>query len=234
LKEDAKNFCSREEAIEVVNSIERSVSGDLFPADIMELYDLKITKENYDPPNPRAIGRWLEQNKEDRSYFAEPEHEEEEYTTRVPRNPLSIGLALGVGADDYVLRRNTRTVISGYSWTTEAPFKYLKVRLEPRMPNVTPEECYIAPIISRTHIRLFWGFSHFEYTDWDKARPIGKVEWITADSALRDKERVNNLVKSALEKFVAFVEEPLVAKWGANPAAPLDEQKGAAKSRKQD
>jgi hypothetical protein len=94
------------------------------------------------------------------------------------------------------------------------PFSYIRLRLEPHTPNLTPEECYLVPVVSRTHLRLFWAFSHFVYVDWNRTDLAGKLEWTFSEAALKDVSALDAMFASILTQFSRFVEEPLLAKWG--------------------
>jgi hypothetical protein len=82
-----------------------------------------------------------------------------------------------------------------------------------------PEERFIAPILSRTHVRVFWAFAHFEYIDWENTRRIGSLDWSTDEALLKDTAAVAKLIKTIVARFWSFVEEPLRAKWGPAIAA---------------
>ncbi len=228
LRGEAKTFCSREEAISVLTSLKEMAKINHLSPELRELYQVSVSYEDGLPPRPSSIGQWLDQNKEEKGYFAKAESEMQSYTTQVPRDIMaavgSVSRMLTLGAIDDEARYKTvtqqRRVVTGFSFTTDMPFWYMKIRLEPTLPNLTPEECLIAPILSRTHIRLFWAFSHFEYIDWDKTRRVGRMEWLTLEVPLKDEGKIEESIGAVLAKFSSFVEDPLKAKWG--PSAPAN------------
>jgi hypothetical protein len=67
------------------------------------------------------------------------------------------GISILTGKEEY--EEEDVNVIVGFAFTTEMPFNHVKVRLEPKYPNITPEKCVVVPVLSRTYLRLFWAFS---------------------------------------------------------------------------
>jgi hypothetical protein len=225
LKEDAKRFCSREEAHRVLATIADQIEQKLTShSEIKDLYEILVNLVDEKPPESSNIGRWLDKNRGD--YFAQATTEVQ--SRRVLRRP-SIGsisfIANLPGREEYV--NEPVSVIVGFSFTSEMSFNHLKLRLEPKYPNITPEECFVVPILSRTHVRLFWSFSHFEYVDWGSVRRIGGLDWSTDEAPLKDPTRVGELTSAIVAKFWSFVEEPLRAKWGPGPASTSPAQSGA-------
>jgi hypothetical protein len=226
LKEDAKRFCTKEEAHKVLESLRNRIDDQIFKCpDIDDLYKINATLEEKSPPNPETIGQWVEKNKGD--YFAEVKIGIHKRT--ITRNKSSfVRLFKAAGVVDAEEYEESFPFIDGFSFTSPMPFNHIKIRLEPALPNITPEECFIVPILSRTNIRLFWAFSHFEYIDWESARRIGGLEWSTDEAPLKDEASVDELIKAIVAKFRTFVEGPLRAKWASStvvappvPPAPV-------------
>jgi hypothetical protein len=215
LKEDANRFCSKEEAhsvlFAIVEQIKERLTGE---SQIHDLYEISVTREEKNPPAPRSIGEWIDKNRG--NYFAQPTIETR--TRRVLRHPFAASALFGHAPSEADYTNETVNVIAGFSFTSAMPFNHVRSRLEPRYPNLTPEECFVVPILSRTDIRLFWAFSHFEYVDWGSARRIGRLQWSTDEAPLRDATRIGELTSTIVANFWSFVEEPLRAKWEGGPA----------------
>ena len=189
-----------------------------------ELYDTTLDVQMEPVPNSEGIGSWLNQAKDESAYFAQPLSKLEDYVTREPKNQLFNIAKLTQSMDDdnhYITVTRTRSVIKGYSPTTKMPYRYLKVTLSPSLPNIAPEECLIVPIVSRTHLRIFWSFRHFEYVDWEKSKPIGTPKWATLEISLKDLGALERLIRDLSLKFEDFVETPLRARlnFSTEPAA---------------
>jgi hypothetical protein len=200
-----------------VNSIEGKMSSSSISDNLRELYTFTLTTEKTAPPSADAIGNWLEQNTDDKGYFAKPKTGVETYQKQVPKTFLQL-LGDSSGEPNKLVHAQ-RTVMAGFSFTFEMPFEHIRLHLEPRTPNLAPEECYIVPIVSRTHLRLFWAFAHFAYVDWDRTERAGKLDWATAEAPLKDAVVVDGHVASIFAQFSRFVEEPLLARWGPLAAA---------------
>ena len=56
---------------------------------------------------------------------------------------------------------DAQKIIDGIKFTTDMPFNHMKANLEPTLPKLTSEDCFILPILSRTHIKFFRAFSHY-------------------------------------------------------------------------
>jgi len=166
--------------------------------------------EDESPPDARSIGRWVDKNRGD--YFVKPVIRPGKVA-----NPFINQLSQ---LNNFLYgQQATEIVIEGFSVTAEMPFNHIRSRLEPKFPNSTPEEGIVVPILSRTEIRLFWAFSHFEYVDWGSVRRIEGLEWSTGEAPLKNAGRIDEIVSGIVTKFWSFVEEPLRAKWGLGPAS---------------
>jgi hypothetical protein len=76
LKEDAKRFCSKEEAHEVLTAIIEQINEKLTShSEIPILYEISVTPEEKNPPEPSSIGGWLDKNRGE--YFA-PSYEKKD------------------------------------------------------------------------------------------------------------------------------------------------------------
>jgi hypothetical protein len=125
----------------------------------------------------------------------------------------------GTDPTEYV--EDTRTVIGGYEKTWTGPYDHLIIRFDQKLPIVSPEACYIVPIVSRTLVRFFWSFSHFEYTDWESTRRISSLQWVTESFYMKDEAALKKVIGRITSDFLKFVREPLEQKW-LNKKRPLD------------
>lgn len=230
IREDAEHYSTKEDAIELVMSLPDRGQLQYPNSQLRALYEYIISKEDDSPPSVIAVAQWFEQNKEESEYFITVQKETKEYSSREPRSPFSMGIsrAFSVGADksdDTIYRtvNKTRDVVCGFESTVSMPFRYIKLRLEPKTPNLAPEECYVLPVLSRTHARLFYGFRHFEYIDWEKTRPVGNINWLTTEFSLKEPEGLIESLLEIMSKFTDFVEEPILLKFGKPTAAENDE-----------
>lgn len=136
-------------------------------------------------------------------------------TSRVARNPNSnlSGFLSRRGDDDYVNVTTDREVIIGYESTVEFPFSFVTVYAEPKFPNLNAAAWYVVPIVSMTHLRIFWAFVLYENIAWDERRMIGKFEWATDEAHLKDIDKIKQVIDSIGSNFLSLIEKPIKAKW---------------------
>jgi Caspase domain len=241
LRRDAGNYCSQDEAITILLHIPELLEATVAIApDLAELYKVGVTVEKNAPSGVASIGKWLDQNKEERGYLAEPTFSTEPVNRRVLKRSLlhmggiAASIIGGTRDEDYEWVTEHRRVISGYRVTFDVPYQHIQILFAPVLPNITPEECLIVPILSRTHVRLFWAFSHFEYAGWSEVRRLGTVEWSTADAPAKGGDQIRRIVSDIAKRFSAFVEEPLRAKWSQLPEPASQVDDGSDDSAKPD
>ena len=217
IKEDARLYCTKEEALEAVSLLPKLLREIRISGDLQSLFDLTTDEvSSTEPPNSVSIARWFEQSKDDRRYFVVVKKETRPITRQVPRHPLSsaiTGFMSRRGDDDYVTVTTNSEVVTGYKSTVELPFNYATVFAKPNFPNLNAASCYVAPIVSMTHLRIFWAFVLYENIAWDDRRMIGKIEWTTDEAHLKDTDKIKQIIESIGSNFLSFIEKPIKAKW---------------------
>lgn len=226
---DAKRYFTREQAMDSVSKLSDLLSATKLSSEMDRLFDLSIHIEESKPPSSEHIGRWLKSAK-DHNYFAGPIVETETYQKRVMKSGLALGIVQmsgiwGTDSDElYKLVDAEREIVTGFRFSTEMPFGHIRLRLEPKFPNIAPEEAYVVAILSKTHLMLFSAFSHFEHYDWEKSRRSGKIEWTGEEVALLDHSFLESTVAQIARKFEEFVYGPLKAQWGVTSAETLPKE----------
>lgn len=220
IAQDARRFFSRDKAMESVSELENILTEATLDSDTSALFDLSIHIEQTNPPSEEYIGRWLRSAK-DHAYFARPTVETETYQKRVMKSGLALNLVQfssslwGTDNDElYKWVDAQREVVTGFRFSTDMPYGHIRLRLNPKFPNIAPEEAYVVVIVSRTHMRVFFAFSHFEHVDWDKSRRSGNLEWTGEEVVLQDHDALNRIAEQIFSKFVAFAYEPIKIRWG--------------------
>jgi hypothetical protein len=219
IRKDAELYCSESEVIDRISKLPE-LFGVIHPrGDLAMLYDITTTEVQDVPPGSASIGQWLDQNKDVRGYFFQVTREHRPVTVRVPKDPMRRITGFNVlygtsGDDDYKYVTESREFISGYASTVKLPFSYIRLSGEPKFPNINPSAAFIAPIVSMTHLRLFWAFALYDYADWKERKRIGKLEWATDEVTLRNNGGIRELVEAIGAKFLSFMESPIRAKWG--------------------
>lgn len=218
IKADAKRYCTKEEALSAVDRLKTLVHCDYLSYDLAEIYDIQIGAFKDEIPGSAGIGSWLLKNDRDNAYFARPKTEQETYEKRVPVSTfgaLSALRAITGESEGFKLVSDVRTVVTGFFQTNKMDYDYIRIRLQPKLPNINPEECLIVPIFTTTNLRLFWSYSHFKPTDWDKWARTQEISWSTEISDIKDEQKVAALINEIAAGFQKFVEEPLRIQWGS-------------------
>ena len=217
VKQAASKYCSREEAIGSLRHAYGAIRSHRFSGDIAELYTIHPCESEGEPPDAAAIGRWLDNLQGHHGYFAAPRRTTERRPRLVaaksfPTLPPAAAVPIPNRQLDYV--DVEQDVVRGFSLTADIPLNYLLIRLSPRYASVAPAECYAVALLSRTHLRLFWGFSHFRYLDWNRTARVGPIEWATEEVLLRDTPALDHAAANVRECFADFVEQKLRAEYG--------------------
>jgi hypothetical protein len=217
LQKDALNFCTKDEAHTIIRNFFIIAEQIEYSKEIAGLYEAEAEPEFAEyPPQPASIGSWLEKNNENREFFAKPSYDNRQVVKRVPKNALLASITGMSDPNSYINVTENEKVLVGYVSSAEVPHIFITIHLTPKYRNLAPEECYIAHVVSRSHVRFFWAYSHFEYTDWELSRRVGKLEWLTEQALLRDEASIRRIFNLIASRFCTFVEELLRSRWGDN------------------
>jgi hypothetical protein len=219
IRRDAATYCSEVEALAIVESIPRYLQEGASYADVEELYTISVEQfKSSSVPSPGVIGRWLDGNKTNPPYFAEPTIGTRTVKKRV-RSGLSDFLAMqGKVLGDSEYTTASETYIDGFRNTADLPYVYTRIRAEPCFPNLQPADCFVVPILSRTHLRLFSSYTRLEFVDWKHAQSVETTDWTTEEVQLKDENGRKELLETIVGNFLEFVLRPIEAKWGTAPA----------------
>jgi caspase domain-containing protein len=222
IKKDAESYCTEEEAVANLDYLTETLQGIKLPDELGMLYDFELFKEAKDvPPQSISIGRWIKQNNGDKRYFVSLLYEPRTVTKLAPRNPFA-GL---MGKNDEEYRTVTETVneISGYRSTVPLPYSFMQLHAEPKFRNLNPAACFIVPIVSMTHLRVFRAFSFFDYAGWNKRKMMNKLEWSTDEVPLKNRDQIRELVQSTVSEFNVFLDTAIKARWVSDEQVPTEE-----------
>ncbi|MDO6813997.1 caspase family protein [Tenacibaculum soleae] len=209
IKKEAENYCSKEQAIEVINRLKIKIEEFELTGNLEELYDLEVLfYDDYSPIiKKNTIAKWLENN--DHEYFANASYKrvrKDRYT-----NPLAglttnlnvFGTGLTVGNDDY------ETIRDGFNLDIEVPYKTIVFNLNSRFPNVDSFTTRIIYLISKRQIGFFYFITNFEEKNWEEKELNSDIEWFTSEEKITDEEQIENAIKTILEKLKKIVNDYL-------------------------
>jgi hypothetical protein len=105
--------------------------------------------------------------------------------------------------------------IDGFESTVEMPLSQIKIQAEPKYPNVIPAVAYIVPVISKTSLRLFFSFSHYDEKGWSDRTISKKIKWTTKEVQLKSIGELE-IRDEFLNRFADFLIEPINKKFESN------------------
>jgi hypothetical protein len=220
IQADSVNYVTKARAHAILEQIPEELKNFTWSHDCGELFTISIKKSSSLPPDISSIGTWLQKNRSTRNFFATPELERQAPDAGDALNPGGASALLHYSAlmKSYQqvyghLSRMSREVATGFKFTAEMPYQSIEIEFSPKLLNITPDCAYICPIVSLSHLRIFWSFCHFRYTDWDSTTKIGKLDWNTAELSLLDEEGIRKQMSRIAADFNKFVEDGLYAKW---------------------
>lgn len=222
VKKEAALYCKEDFALDILNRLPEKISVYKFNTETSDLYDLNVKQmAGEDVPNAQLIGRMLGSSKDSSIYFAEPKTETRIVDRKVPKAG-TLGLSiLNMGrlgesrdANDYINVPESKTFTVGYKNTVDLPYDFIQVRAEPKFDNINLIKCFIVPLISRTKIRLYWYYAHYDYVTWTRVSLVSKTDWSTAEAYMKKEEDVTALLNQIMHAFFAYIEENLEAHFG--------------------
>lgn len=208
IKKEASNYCTKEQAIEVINKLQSEIDEFELKDDLKELYDLDI--EFYDEYSniikKNTIAKWLETN--DHEYFAKPSYKrvrKDRYSN--PLSGLSTNLNLwrniGTPDDEY------ETIKDGFTMDIEVPYKTIVVDLNSKFPNIDSFTLRIIYLISKKQIGFFYFITNFEEKNWEEKEMNSDIEWFFSEEKINDKEGITKALKTIFTKLEKLVNEYL-------------------------
>jgi len=228
IKRDSLKYCSEVEANEALRKVAETISILNPPEQLAKLFKFELHTENTSSvPNAESIGRWLEKQSDERKLFADVERNMRTVKVRRPMKPIHpMDLLLGNRADfrdtEYKVVEEVSSIIVGFKSTVDMPYRFLSLNAKRNFPNLDLVECIVVPLLSRTHIRLFWGNQVYEYVAWDNQRSIGAIEYVTAECPIKDEAERQEILSRITSRFIEEIENTIHKKWPAIESAQVD------------
>lgn len=226
VRADADRYCSEGDAQAALNELRKKLKSVPHPPDLDGLYSITVQEgsEFSNLPDATAIGNWLSQNQT--SFFAAPYSRLVTVKKRKLKNSMlgAVGSPLAMFDDDaYRIVEEEEMRVCGFRPTIDMPYLYLLLQAEPVLPNITANDCFIVPIVSKTEIRLFYTFCRYRDIGWDKRERLREFKWVTESFATKDVTSVSAAVSAIADKLWSFVREQLEQRFGP-PKSPDDDE----------
>lgn len=236
IRKDAEIYCTLEEATERLEYAKEIIELFRLPDPVADFYTLNriLEIEEYNVPDSKALGEWLQKNSDD--FFAKVVYATEEYETEEAYYPRSRGLLYSYsGYAEYPKFRTVtkeRTVVSGFDATEKMPYKVIRFLVEPNLQNLPWWKWYCAFIVSKTSIRCFVTLVRMKESSWQDRSEQGKIEWRIQTFRMKDKQIVKENVERMLSKFAEEITKYLMEKYElADKAEPTNQLKPSVTSK---
>ena len=200
VEQNAKDYCTETEVLEILEAMKAKVEGYNFSEEFCSLHDVEYSFEQFSRSTPKIslIGQWLD--KHDHNFFAEPIYIEEEKAAEPPRTEWE---QLILGATPRLFRKIKR--VDGYKLTADLPYKSIEMVTQPKYPNIHWGNGTIRFLISKTAIRFFHFFTHYKEKNWSDRELLTGFEWQTKEFKLRDLEGILDYLNSLQNDFETFL-----------------------------
>jgi hypothetical protein len=235
IKAEAKIFCSKEEAIVIINELPARIEKFCKDALLDSLYEYAVNTGLVSDKLPKisTVGQWLKDNKH--HYFARPAYSietYEEYDDELSAFGLLSTWQLGKSRPDRADRKKVtkhRKVVNGLELTEEIPFNHLEVIANSKYPNIDSFALHIVFVLSKTELRFFSFYAKFIETGWDKRRLEGDVKWKTVAAKLKDNDDIQNKIQDILSEFKKTITDYIEEKFAVRqPSLAEGENEQAA------
>ncbi|MGP5119166.1 caspase family protein [Psychrobacter alimentarius] len=193
VREANKNYCSKDEAISILNSLDDIADGFEFSKEINELFNIDTINSNNltKIPNRRKIAEWIKD--EDDDYFIKLDYVKEERE----RIDYSFGIVIGNGQKEkyYV------DVVSDYNSTYLDCNNVKVINFIPKFEFLPKYDIFVTYIISKNKITIFSKFERYKDLNWDSRQLELTNSWRVDTKTLKPEEDLYCFFKDLLEKL---------------------------------
>lgn len=226
-----KGYSTRQQATEALEGLGKILENCSPGPELDELYSIAASRSDEVPDGTAAVGEWLAARTSN-EFFAVPTYRTEAYKKRVPKKRSGLSTFSRMMAypnEETELVDATRRVVSGYRVTAAIPFDAITIRLEPKSLALTPEECLVVVVASRSEVQIFWTLRHFHYSDWDTAVPDPTVfQWSNVGVAIRDDAAIAEIGTRVIQEFIDATRRRVAARWPESATAEAGTALGTA------
>ncbi|MGP5514241.1 hypothetical protein [Psychrobacter alimentarius] len=193
VREANKNYCSKDEAISILNSLDDIADGFEFSKEINELFNIDTINSNNltKIPTRRKIAEWIKD--EDDDYFIKLDYVKEERE----RIDYSFGIVIGNGQKEkyYV------DVVSDYNSTYLDCNNVKVINFIPKFEFLPKYDIFVTYIISKNKITIFSKFERYKDLNWDSRQLELTNSWRVDTKTLKPEEDLYCFFKDLLEKL---------------------------------
>ncbi|MEO8255462.1 MAG: caspase family protein [Flavobacterium sp.] len=205
IKKQSLEYLTKDQAIELVLQIKIEIESFKLPKIFDEIFDLEIIfSDNYDSIIYRnTIGKWLDENPHD--FFAKSTHKKvrKDRFTNKYASILGTNLLGNSNEEDYEWVRD------GFESEIETPFKTIVISLNSKYPNIDSYTSRVIFFVSKRRIRFFYFITNFEDKNWDDRKLNSKIEWLSLEYPISQKDKVFEGCKRILNQLIERIQQDL-------------------------
>ncbi|MBV7459478.1 MULTISPECIES: caspase family protein [unclassified Acidovorax] len=221
-------YCTEIEAKDNLQVLGDLLNSGKWPKALSELFTIDVRPlEVENVPNRSAIGRWIQEVKDD-DIFAQPLYEDEAYSVEeyreIPRKPSTYGLMHDsmrikqfFGEKEYKLEKvnKFRKVIAGFTYSVVPIFLPHQIWLRPRSASLETYVITVVFLYSRRSLNGFYAIEHLKMTGWDTTKQPVAQKFKHVSAPLKKKAQVATLINSVMEDVQQFVIGDVRARLGS-------------------
>ncbi|WHY54317.1 caspase family protein [Peribacillus simplex] len=207
LEEDAKKYCvSLEEIEEQVIKIKTYIKEYTFSNELDDIYTLErnFYEKDVDIPEVEKIATTLE--KLSNGYYIDVEYGKKEMK-EVVSNFASLSATLRGEKPKY--RSVEKMVPVNYRTTINLPFYLAELKATTKLPNLTPFDVKVVPIVSRSKILLFFSYNSYKEEYFDEYVLANRVKWHEVEIEIKNeteiKEQIGIILESMKGRIMKFI-----------------------------
>lgn len=215
-KAEAKKYCTLEEVLSELASIQSYWRERTFTDDASSLYEFKceLLPSVSEVPRRASIGKWLAEN--EHNYFAR--HTTRKESFKVPDTDYLLGSALSPGLYTQKTKTETRNVVAGFQLTQEIEFPALRITAESKLENLSWHDCHITYVFSKTQIRFFYLFCTFRELNWGERKRNADGNWTMLTADFKGSDGVRPILDRISDSFTEYIMTPVRARFDLQDA----------------
>ena len=109
--------------------------------------------------------------------------------------------------------------VKGFRLTVDFEVKAIKVQASALYPNINSATVFVVPIVSKTHIKVFFSFSFYKTKAWSDQVLETSPKWLTETVGLKDTKGHTALSEKIMTEFSEFIYTPIAEKFNLNLTA---------------
>ncbi|MBV7533824.1 caspase family protein [Chitinophaga sp. sic0106] len=201
VKKDAKDYTSKEGAIQTLDFVKKILSSLTLGPDLDSIYAVEVSfLQDYDfTPKKWIIERWINEQTND-------------YSTHVYYHTV------------YDEDHGEYEEIAGFELNVEPPFKTISIDILGKYPNLTSYNCHIMYLLTKKYIRFFFNIAEYLQKNWENKRlNISGSKWRTVEQIITDKDGITKSLDDIKQNIQNLIMETLEAKFKLNDATHVSE-----------